>query len=103
MIIYGYAKDVKYGRDGTMYVRVRIPQIHGPQNRQEYRGQQSRNYTWDKDLPYYPANILSAVPQDGDIVELQTPNGGSTEFTVSGLTGANSSGIETNLHTGRYE
>jgi len=103
MIVYGYAKDVKYDRNGTMYVRVRVPQIHGPEDRTEYSGQQARNYTWDRDLPYYPANMLSAVPQDGDVVELQTSNDKNADFIVSGLTGATFSGIETNIHTGRYE
>lgn len=99
MIVYGYAKDVKYSGDGTMYVRVRIPAIHGPNNRNEYKGHIDRNYVWDRDLPYYQANLLSSIPVDGDILELQTPSEGSTDFIVSGITGGSLAQNITNIHT----
>lgn len=101
MIVYGFAKDVKYAGDGTMYVKVRIPAIHGPNDRNEYRGHMDRNYVWDKDLPYYQANILASVPVDGDILELKSPNEGSTDFIVSGITGSELAHIATNYHPER--
>lgn len=98
MIVYGYAKDVRYSGDGTMFVKVRIPDIHGPENRSDYNGHMVRNYVWDKDLPYYPANLLSSIPIVGDVLELQTSNEKSTDFIVSGITGGNSSITLTNVH-----
>ena len=103
MIVYGYAKDVKYSGDGTMYVRVRIPVIHGPDDRSEYKGREVRNYVWDKDLPYYQANILASVPVNGDILELQTPSEGSTDFIVTGITGSTLAQSLTNLHVRGYD
>ena len=103
MIVYGYAKDVRHSGDGTMYVKVRIPEIHGPADRSEYNGHIARNYVWDKDLPYYPANLLSSVPVDGDVLEMKTTSEGSTDFIVSGITGGTYSNVLTNIHTGEHE
>ena len=51
MIIYGYAKEYKYSGDGTLWVKTRIPSIHGPYNEKEAKGVRLRSYTRDADLP----------------------------------------------------
>ena len=97
MKVYGYAKALEYAGDGMMFVQVRIPNIHGPEDRSDYNGQPIRNYTYNKDLPWYPANILSSTPVVGDVVELQTTNEDSTEFIVTGITGGGYGGSWTNI------
>ena len=87
MIVYGYAKGFRYSSYGTLEVQVRVPGIHGPFTQEEYRGMQVRNYTMDANLPYYQSLILPRNPNDGDVVMLITPNEGSTDFIVLGLTG----------------
>lgn len=89
MVVYGYVKDVKYSGDGNMYVKVRIPNIHGPDRKSEYRGHPVRNYVNTENLPYYQANLLSSVPIYGDVVELRSPNENTTTLYVSGITGGN--------------
>lgn len=87
MVIYGYAKDYKYAGDGTLLVRVRIPQIHGPYRETEYRGKTSRNYVRDQDLPYYTSVILPHLPGEGDVVILSSVKERNQEWVVIGLTG----------------
>lgn len=87
MITYGYVKSYKYSGDGTFYVQVRIPSIHGPYKQSDYKGKTARNYTQDKDIPFYPSVILPHLPSDGDVVALSSLDNSNGEFLVVGLTG----------------
>lgn len=97
MIVHGYVKDYRYSGDGTMYVKVRIPAIHGPYTESGYNGQPVRNYVRDVDLPYYPSVLLPHLPNEGEVVALSTINEKSTEFFVLGLTGGSYYTGTTNL------
>lgn len=88
MITYGYAKDYKYTGDGSLMIRVRIPSIHGPYNREEYKGKTIRNYVEDKDLPYYPSVLLPHMPTDGEVAALSSIDSSNSQFIVIGLTGS---------------
>ena len=87
MQIHGYVIDTKYSGDGTLYLKVRIPAIHGPMTQSEYQGKPVRNYTLDQDLPYYPSNLLPSVPVYGEVVTLEESANKTYHFTVIGLTG----------------
>ena len=87
MIVNGYAKTYKYAGDGTLMIQVRIPTIHGPMDMKEYRGNVSRNYVRDEDLPYYPSLLLPHMPTEGEVVALISKNDKTSEFMVIGLTG----------------
>lgn len=87
MIVYGYVKDYKYTGDGTLMVQVRIPAVHGPYTPSGYEGKPVRNFTQDKDLPYYISVLLPHLPVEGEVAALITLNEGSTDFMVIGLTG----------------
>lgn len=87
MIIFGYAKDYYYSGDGTLYIRVRIPSIHGAYKQSEYNGKPVRNYTLDKDLPYYPSLLLPHLPNEGEIVALSSMNNSPNDLIIIGLTG----------------
>lgn len=89
MITYGYSKGYYYDERGVMYVKVRIPSIHGAYNQKEYKGKKITNYTLDEDLPYYQSVVLPRVPSEGDTVMLSTTNEGrGSDFIVLGLTGS---------------
>lgn len=91
MIVYGYVKGYKYTGDGTLLIQTRIPSIHGPMNKSEYRGQQIRSYTEDSDLPWYPSLLLPYLPNEGEVVMLSNTNSSnSSSFVVLGLTGGSS-------------
>ena len=87
MIVYGYVKDYKYSGDGTMLIKVRIPNIHGPYQVTDYQGKRIRNYVEDKDLPWYPSILLPNTPTDGDVVAVSSLDGTSSHWLVLGLTG----------------
>lgn len=87
MIVYGYAKDYYYSGDGTLYVRVRVPSIHGPYKQSEYKGKPVRNYTLDKDLPYYQSLLLPHLPNEGEVVALSSMNDCPNNLIIIGLTG----------------
>ena len=53
MIVYGYAMNYQYTNEGTMLIQVRIPAIHGPMNKKEYKGSNIRNYVNEENLPWY--------------------------------------------------
>ena len=97
MQVNGYVIDVKYSGDGTMFIKTRIPSIHGPMRQEEYRGQPVRNYVLDNDLPYYPATLLPSVPAYGEVVVLSDSAPGSYQFTIIGLTGGNYARTWTNI------
>lgn len=89
MLITGYAKDYYYDSSSCMYIRVRIPNIHGAYKQQEYEGQQIKNYTLDENLPYYRSIELPRAPREGDIVLLaSTSDGNGSERVVIGLMGS---------------
>ncbi len=88
MITYGYAKQYKYAGDGSLQIQVRIPSIHGPYKQSDANGKTIRNYTRDKDLPYYQSILLPHLPNDGEVVCLLETDSGSKEFIVIGLTGS---------------
>ena len=87
MIVYGYAKGTKYAGDGTLMIQVRIPNIHGPLELSDYKGKKIRNYTRDKDLPWYPSLLLPYLPADGEVVAVTSLDNTSSNFLVIGLTG----------------
>lgn len=87
MLIHGYVKSYKYAGDGTLLVQVRVPSIHGPMDQKEYRGQSTRNYTRDEDLPYYTSLLLPHLPAEGEVAALLSKNDRNTEWMVIGLTG----------------
>ena len=85
MFIYGYAKDYKYTGDGTLLVKVRIPNVHGPYL--QANNKSKRSYVLDDNLPYYPSILLPHLPNDGDIVLLSSTNNTMNDLVVLGLTG----------------
>jgi len=87
MIVFGYAKDTKYAGDGTLLIQTRIPNAHGPYRITDYNGKKIRNYTEDKDLPWYPSLLLPYLPGDGDVVALTSLDNTSSSWLVLGLTG----------------
>ncbi len=87
MVVYGYAKDVKYAGDGTLLIQVRIPNIHGAYDKIEYGGRTPKNYVEDKDLPYYPSLLLPYNPTEGEIVALTSLDTTSSNWLILGLTG----------------
>lgn len=88
MITFGYAKSYYYDSNGCLYVKVRIPSIHGAYRQQDYNGASIRNYTLDEDLPFYQSVLLPKTPADGDVVTLSSMSEGSgSDFMVVGLTG----------------
>lgn len=97
MITYGYAKQHQYTNDGTLMIQVRVPSIHGPYHQSEYRGQAVRNYTQDKDLPYYPSLLLPHLPTEGEVVALASLDKSNSEFLILGLTGGSYSSGMTNV------
>lgn len=87
MITYGYAKDYFYNGSGTLYIRVRIPSIHGPYTQLDYQGQTGRNYVQDQNLPYYQSLLLPHLPNDGEVVAVSSLDESNNQFLVIGLTG----------------
>lgn len=87
MISYGYAKSYFYTNDGTLMVKVRIPNIHGPYKQSDADGKLIRNYVRDDDLPTYPSILLPHLPLDGEVVALAATSSSQNEFIVIGLTG----------------
>lgn len=84
---YGFAKDYYYTNDGTLLIKVRIPSIHGAYQQSDYMGKTIRNYTQDKDLPYYPSLLLPHLPNEGEVVALMSTDNANLDFLVIGLTG----------------
>lgn len=97
MIVYGYVKECRYSGDGSFYIKVRIPSIHGPLNQSDYNGQKVRSYTLDKDLPWYPALLMPHMPQEDEVVAIASLNSGNSEFLVLGLTGGSYTSGSTNV------
>lgn len=87
MIIFGYAKDHHYANDGTLMIQVRIPAIHGAFDQSDYGGKPIRNYVLDRDLPWYQSILLPHLPNNGEVVALESMNSGESSFMVIGLTG----------------
>lgn len=87
MITYGFAKDCYYTNDGTLMIQVRVPSIHGPYSKSDYRGKLPRNYVPDSDLPYYPALLMHHLPGDGEVVAITSLDNSNSSFLVLGLTG----------------
>lgn len=87
MVTYGYVKDTRYENDGTLMIKVRIPNIHGPNSQKEYKGKVVRNYTFDADLPFYPALQMSPLPVIDEVVALLSTNDSNSNFLVIGSTG----------------
>jgi len=97
MVVYGYAKDYKYTGDGTMMVQVRIPNVHGAYQLEDYQGKKVRNYTSDADLPWYPSLLLPHEPDEGDVVALASLDKSSSNLLVIGLTGGSYNAGSTNI------
>ena len=87
MIVYGYAKGYKYSGDGTLMVKVRVPNEHGAYDKSEYGGKTIRNYTEDKDLPWCQSLLLPHLPAEGEVVALTSLDTTSSNWLVIGLTG----------------
>ena len=85
MIIYGYVKKVQYSNDGTLKLQVRIPSIHGPFKQ---TANTRARYTRDDDLPWINSLLLPHMPNEGEVVALESLSGAnSSEYIVIGLTG----------------
>lgn len=91
MITFGIAKKYMYAGDGTLRIQVRIPSIHGPELKSQYRGKAIRNYVEDDDLPYYQSVLLPHKPAAGSIVAIGSLNSANSDFIVLGLTGGTTS------------
>ena len=87
MIVYGYAKDVKYSGDGTLLIQVRVPNVHGAYQKSDYKGKSIKNYTEDENLPWYPSLLLPHEPADGEVVALTSLDTSPSNWLVIGLTG----------------
>ena len=89
MIVCGFAKDYKYADDGTLLLKVRIPDIHGAYMQREYKGKPVRNYVSDDDLPYYRCLELPRNPNEGDVVIVASADNSTnpSNMFVLGLTG----------------
>lgn len=97
MIVYGYVKDVMYAGDGTMQIQVRIPNVHGAYQLEDYKGKKVRNYTSDANLPWYPSLILPHEPTEGEVVALASLDKSSSNWIVIGLTGGSYNAGTTNI------
>jgi len=97
MITYGYVKSHTYTNDGTLYVKVRIPSVHGPYHKSDAKGKTIRNYVPDDRLPEYPSLLLPYIPHEGEVVALCSINDSNSEWMVIGLTGGSYSGGVTNI------
>ena len=97
MIVYGYVKDFKYSGDGTMLIQVRIPNVHGAYQKTDYNGKRVRNYTEDKDLPWYPSLLLAHEPSEGEVVALSSLDNSPSNWIVLGLTGGSYNAGATSL------
>lgn len=87
MVVYGFAKGYRYAGDGTLMIKVRVPNEHGAYDKAEYGGKTIRNYTEDADLPWVPSLLLPHLPQEGEVVALTTLDSTSSNWLVIGLTG----------------
>ena len=87
MTTFGFAKGYRYQGDGTLLVKVRIPSVHGPYTMQNYQGQTVRNYIRDEDLPWYQSLLLPHLPNEGEVVAVQSLDEGKSNWIVLGLTG----------------
>lgn len=85
MLTYGIVKDSDMRQDGTFWIKVRIPSIHGSDNLSLYDGRTVHNLVQDKDLPWYQSVYLQNIPKQGDIVALESLNSSNNEFIVIGL------------------
>ena len=97
MIVYGYVKGTKYAGDGTLMIQVRIPNVHGPYLKTDYKGKRMRNYVDDKDLPWYPSLLLPYLPGDGEVVAISSLDNTSSAWLVLGLTGGSYNNGTVNL------
>lgn len=84
MIVYGYVKSVKYTSDKGLFVQVRIPNVHGANDRSDYQGAVIHNYVEDKDLPYYPAILRELLPIENQVVALMSTDRSNNSFVVLG-------------------
>lgn len=98
MIVYGYVIDTKYSGDGTFMIQARIPNIHGAYNLSDYKGKKVRNYTADKDLPWYPSLLLPHIPTTGEVVAISSLDSAGSNWLVIGLTGGSYNAGSTNLN-----
>lgn len=87
MIVYGYVKNTKYAGDGTLMIQTRIPNIHGAYKKADYKGKTIRNYTADRDLPWYPSLLLPYLPVEGEVVAVASLDDTSSNWLIIGLTG----------------
>ena len=92
MITFGYVKGVESREDKTLWIKVRIPSVHGADSQKAYDGQTIRNYTADEDLPWYQSIYLPQTPKVGDIIALSTMNNANNEFLIIGITKAGDEG-----------
>lgn len=85
MLTYGIAKENTTRDDGTLWIKVRIPSIHGAESQSDYNGQTIRNYVYDKDLPWFQSILMSDIPNSGDTVVLSSINESNNRFIVLGI------------------
>lgn len=85
MITFGVVKSVENNEDGTLWMKIRIPSIHGADDMKQYNGTTIRNYVADDDLPLYQSMLMTDAPNVSDIVALETLNTSKTDFIVIGV------------------
>ena len=95
-LVYGYAIEHKYGGDGNLYIKTRVPTVHGPLDQKDYRGKQVRRYVGDADLPWYPSILLPHLPNYGEVVLLLSKDPDVSGFVVIGVMGGSYIGTKTN-------
>lgn len=85
MLTYGISKEVNTRSDGTLWIRVRVPSIHGADNQKDYAGKMIRNYVLDKDLPWFQSVQLPTEPKSEDTLVLASMNNSNNDFIVIGI------------------
>jgi len=84
MIIYGTVVGRSETRpDGTTWVKLRIPSIHGAANIRDYRGSQERhNRIPDNKLPQYQCAMFSSPLVNGETVMLESTRNNKEDWVV---------------------
>jgi hypothetical protein len=98
MLIYGTVVESSETRpDGTMWVKLRIPSIHGAADVRAYRGSQERhNRIPDSKLPQYQCVRFSSPLALGEVVMLESTRNNKENWVVTNRMGSllNSANIE---------
>jgi len=90
MQIYGtVVEQAKIRPDGTTWVKVRIPSIHGAANITEYRGSQKRHTRVPDDrLPQYQSIMTTQLLNIGETVVLSSMKESREDWIIIGRMGS---------------